>query len=113
MGNPSARILGTQERASPELAAFANGVMLRYLDFNDQYRKVKGGGHPSDTIAAVLAMADAQQANGKKVITAITLAYEVFCNCSEVLYLSGKGFAWFSCPRSIQDWSVTMSPGEF
>ena len=88
----SARILGTKEKSSPELAAFANGVMARYLDFNDQYRKVKGGGHPSDTIAAVLAMADALRANGKEVITAITLAYEVFCNFSEVLYFTEKGF---------------------
>jgi 2-methylcitrate dehydratase len=90
--NPSARILGTYHKSSPELAAFANGVMVRYLDFNDQYRKVKGGGHPSDTIAAVLAMSDALKANGKNVITAITLAYEVFCNFSEVLYFTEKGF---------------------
>ena len=92
MGGLSAHILGTKEKSSPELAAFANGVMSRYLDFNDQYRKVKGGGHPSDTIAAVLAMADALRVNGKEVITAITLAYEVFCNFSEVLYFTEKGF---------------------
>ena len=54
--------------------------------------KCKGGGHPSDTIAAVLAMADALHANGKEVITAIILAYEVFCNFSEVLYFTEKGF---------------------
>jgi 2-methylcitrate dehydratase len=66
--------------------------MVRYLDYNDQYRKVQGGGHPSDTIAAVLAMADAMQASGKVVITAMTLAYEVFCNFSEVLYFTEKGF---------------------
>jgi 2-methylcitrate dehydratase len=90
--SPSARILGTRYKSSPELAAFANGVMVRYLDFNDQYRKVKGGGHPSDTIAAVLAMADAMHANGQEVIAAITLAYEVFCNFSEVLYFTEKGF---------------------
>src|SRR5262245_7720499 len=36
-GNPSARVLGTRERSTPELAAFANGVAMRYLDFNDAY----------------------------------------------------------------------------
>jgi 2-methylcitrate dehydratase len=66
--------------------------MVRYLDFNDQYRKVKGGGHPSDTIAAVLAMADAMHSSGKALITAVILAYEVFCNFSEVLYFTEKGF---------------------
>ena len=90
--DPSARILGTPHKSSPELAAFANGVMVRYLDFNDQYRKVKGGGHPSDTMAAVLAMGDALHASGKAVITAVILAYEVFCNFSEVLYFTEKGF---------------------
>ena len=46
-GEPSARILGTQARSTPELAAFANGVMMRYLDFNDVYFG-KSAGHPSD-----------------------------------------------------------------
>ena len=36
------------------MAAFANGVMTRYLDYND-YCYTNGSGHPSDTIAPVLA----------------------------------------------------------
>jgi len=81
-GDPSARILGTQERSTPELAAFANGVMMRYLDFNDATFG-KSAGHPSDIFAAVLAEADALHADGRGVITASALAYEVFCNLSE------------------------------
>jgi 2-methylcitrate dehydratase len=81
-GDPSARVLGTQERSTPELAAFANGVMLRYLDFNDAYFG-KTAGHPSDIFAAVLAEADALHADGRGVLTASTLAYEVFCNFAE------------------------------
>lgn len=83
-GEPSARILGTQEPTTPELAAFANGVALRYLDFNDAYF-VKSAGHPSDVFAAVLAAADAVRADGRSVITAATLAYEVFCNFSDTV----------------------------
>ena len=79
---PSARILGTQERSTPELAAFANGVMMRYLDFNDACFG-KSAGHPSDIFAAVLAVADAMRADGRSVITASALAYDVFCNLSE------------------------------
>jgi 2-methylcitrate dehydratase len=83
-GDAPARILGSQEPSTPELAAFANGVSLRYLDFNDAYF-ARSSGHPSDTMAAVLAMADAQHSSGRDVINAIALAYEVFCNCSESL----------------------------
>lgn len=81
-GKPAARVLGTQERSTPELAAFANGVMMRYLDFNDATFG-KSAGHPSDVFAAVLAAADAVRANGRGAITAAALAYEVFCNFSE------------------------------
>ena len=71
-------ILGTAHRTLPELAAFANGVMARYLDGNDTYPG--GGGHPSDVIAPVFAVADAAGANGRTAISAITLAYEIYHN---------------------------------
>ena len=48
-----ARIIGTDHRTLPELAAFANGVMVRYLDANDAYPG--GGDHPSDMLPAILA----------------------------------------------------------
>jgi 2-methylcitrate dehydratase len=71
-----ARILGTSHRTLPELATFANGVMARYLDGNDTLPG--GGGHPSDTIAPMLAVADARGSDGKALITAIVLAYEIY-----------------------------------
>ncbi|MBI2510066.1 MAG: MmgE/PrpD family protein [Betaproteobacteria bacterium] len=83
-GRPAARILGSQERTSPELAAFANGVALRYLDYNDAYF-MKSSGHPSDTFAAVLAAADAAGAGGRSVITAAALAYEGYVNLSDAV----------------------------
>lgn len=75
-GAPGARILGAPHRVLPELAAFANGVMGRYLDGNDTFPG--GGGHPSDTIAPMFAMAEATGAGGRDLITAIALAYEVY-----------------------------------
>lgn len=77
-----ARILGTNDCSSLDLAGFANGVMVRYLDCNDSYFS-PGGGHPSDMIPAALALADSVQADGRTVITAITLAYEVFCRIAD------------------------------
>jgi 2-methylcitrate dehydratase len=35
-GEPSARILGTSQRTSIDFAAFANTVLVRYLDCNDR-----------------------------------------------------------------------------
>ena len=45
-----ATMLGSRARVAPEMAAFANGVMLRVLDLSDMYR-VKSGGHPGRAAA--------------------------------------------------------------
>ena len=85
------RVLGTNEFTSPDMAGFANGVMIRYLDCNDSYFS-PGGGHPSDMIPAVLAMADPMIADGRNVITAIALAYEVFCRLSDQVVAGDLGW---------------------
>jgi 2-methylcitrate dehydratase len=71
-------VMGSGQRTSPDLAAFANGVMIRYLDYNDGYTS-KESGHPSDSIAAVLTASELAQASGKRAIVATVLAYEAFC----------------------------------
>ncbi len=87
VGHPPARILGTQEMSTPELAAFANGVMARFQDETDGYsgQTNQSTCHPSDTLAAVLATADALHASGKTVITAVVAAYETSLNFADVL----------------------------
>ena len=71
-------VLTSGEKTSPDLAAFANGVMIRYLDFNDTYAGSPTC-HPSDLFAPVLAVADARNGNGKDVILGTVLGYEVLC----------------------------------
>jgi len=66
------RILGTKYSSSPDMAGFANSVMIRYLDYND----IAVGGHPSDSIPAALAMADYLKSDGRSLITSIVVAYE-------------------------------------
>jgi 2-methylcitrate dehydratase len=86
-----ARILGTKDTTAPDLAGFANGVMVRYLDYNDSYFS-PGGGHPSDMIPAILALADPLGCDGCTVITAIVLAYEVFCQLSDQVVVGDLGW---------------------
>ena len=91
VGRMPSRVLGMSGGTTPDLAAFANGVAVRYLDCNDSYFS-PGGGHPSDMISAVLAMADALKSDGTTVITAIALAYEVFCRLSDEVVASDLGW---------------------
>src|SRR5450830_224987 len=85
-----ATVLCSGIRTSPDLAVFANGVMIRYLDFNDGYIGV-GSGHPSDTIAALLSPAEVAGRSGSDLILATVLAYEVFCRVSDVLDYQSLG----------------------
>ena len=85
------RVLGTRDHSSPDMAAFANGVTLRYLDCNDSYFS-PGGGHPSDMIPAALALAGPMNSDGREVIVAIVLAYEVFCRLSDQVVVSDLGW---------------------
>ena len=82
-GEPPARVLLSGDAASPEMAAFANTVMVRYLDFNDTYFAAAGG-HPSDTVGGVLAGAGAWGLSGRDAILAMVTAYEIFCVLGEV-----------------------------
>jgi 2-methylcitrate dehydratase len=65
--------------------------MIRYLDFNDGYTSQESG-HPSDAIAAVLSPAEVCHGDGKIVITAIVLAYEVFCRICDAVSVRRRGF---------------------
>jgi 2-methylcitrate dehydratase len=85
-----ARVLGTARRALPELAAFANAAMGRYLDGNDCFPG--GGGHPSGVIAPVLAAAQAAGADAKAAIAAIVVGYEVHRALHESLRVMTRGF---------------------
>lgn len=87
-----ATIIGSGQRSSLDLATFANGVMVRFLDFNDGYTSTGESGHPSDSIAAILTVADAFGRSGKEVIAATVLAYEVFCRICDQVDLKPLGF---------------------
>jgi 2-methylcitrate dehydratase len=86
-----ARILGSGQQSSLEMATFANGVMIRFLDFNDGFQG-KGGGHPSDNFGPIITCADALHVGGKEFILASVLAYEINCRMSDQFEVLRGGF---------------------
>ena len=86
-----ASIIGRGRRYPPDFAAFANGAMIRYLDFNDTYLSMEPA-HPSDNIAACLAASEAEGRSGKDFITAVVAAYEVQMRLCDRASLRSKGF---------------------
>jgi 2-methylcitrate dehydratase len=86
-----ATIIGTTRRTTTDMAAFANGAAVRYLDFNDTYVG-RFAAHPSDNIAACLAVAEAERASAREVITAIVIAYEVNCRLVDAFDISSRGW---------------------
>ena len=83
-------VMGSGQQSSLDLASFANGVAIRYLDFNDGYTSNESG-HPSDSIAASLSATEAAGAlrqardGGKTFILSTVLAYEVFCRICDTV----------------------------
>lgn len=84
------RVLGRSaaQGAAPDAAAFVNTTLIRYLDFNDW----SPNGHPSDIVGALLAVANEEGVTGRKVVTATTIAYEVFIELTRASGLPKKGW---------------------
>lgn len=89
-GQPDAAVWGTTLRAAPEMAAFANGVAIRYLDHSDTYVS-KSPGHPSDMIAGIIAAAEIEGASGQQTLIAIAAAYDLYCGFLDAAASHVKG----------------------
>jgi len=86
-----ATLLGTRTKSAPDMAAFVNGLMVRYFDFNDTYLS-KEPAHPSDNIPACLATAESEGRPGKDLLVAVVLAYEVQCRLCDAASLRLRGW---------------------
>ena len=51
------RVIGTNIKTNAVDAAFLNGALIRWLDFNDTWL-AKEWGHPSDNLSIVLSLTD-------------------------------------------------------
>lgn len=88
---PGASYLGGRRRTSPDLAAFVNGILFRYLDYNDTYLSQEPA-HPSDNIPAVLAVGQIVGAGGREIVTATVLAYEIQCRLCDAASIRARGW---------------------
>ena len=90
-GRPRCTLIGGG-RTAPDRAAFFNGALVRYLDFNDAYLAPGETCHPSDNLSAVLAAAEHASASGRTLMTALAVAYQVQCRLSDEAPVRSRGF---------------------
>jgi 2-methylcitrate dehydratase len=79
-------------RAAVDRAAFYNGALVRYLDFNDSYLAKGESCHPSDNLAPVLAATEYADGTGRDLLAALAVAYQVQCRLSDVAPVRAAGF---------------------
>lgn len=87
----TATIWGEGRRTTPEMAAFANGVMVRYLDLNDAYRTTDAH-HPSDYLPGLIGLAEALGRSGAETIAALAVAYEIMCRFTDAVPWNAAGW---------------------
>jgi 2-methylcitrate dehydratase len=80
-GNATAFVSGF--KTNPVDASFLNGHMIRAMDYNDIYWKADPC-HPSDLIAAPLALCESEGLSGKDLILATIIAYEIEMRLCEI-----------------------------
>jgi len=92
----STSLLCAQVRTTPDLAAFVNGAMVRWKDFNDDYFGGSGdlGPHPSDNLGGILAAAELAGADGRGIVEGVIVAYEVVCQLIDQVQPLGRKRTW-------------------
>jgi len=81
----------TRKKTAPDLAAFVNGIMVRYFDYNDTYLS-KEPAHPSDNIGPCFSVAESERATGKELLLSIVLAYEIQCRLCDAADIRHRGW---------------------
>jgi 2-methylcitrate dehydratase len=90
-GTPLATLIGGG-RTAPDRAALYNGALVRYLDFHDSYLAPGETCHPSDNLAPILAAAEYAHADGRTLLTALAVAYQVQNRLSDAAPVRARGF---------------------
>jgi 2-methylcitrate dehydratase len=89
-GPGSASILGNSRPMSTEGAAMVNGVLVRYLDYNDIYVG-SGSQHPSEIIPIALAACEEAGRSGRDFIETIVVGYETITRINDAVSFAKRG----------------------
>jgi len=87
-GKYAGRALCFGDTLPAEAATFINSAMIRNFDFNDRFP----GGHPSDCLGALLALAGACGVDGRRFLASMIVVYEIFARLSDSTRLSRRGW---------------------
>ena len=92
-GNGNATAFVSGFKTNPVDAAFLNGHMIRAMDYNDIYWKADPC-HPSDLIAAPLALCESERLTGKDLILGTIIAYEIEMRLCEIGRPGIREYGW-------------------
>src|SRR5262249_53053741 len=87
-GRYAGRVLYYGDQLGAESAGFINTTMIRNFDFNDRYP----GGHPSDALGPLIALASTMNVDGKRFCAARSVMYEIFARLADSAQLSRRGW---------------------
>ena len=92
-GTPEATLFGSGIRTNALNATLYNSFLVRYLDYND----LGGGGHNSDAIPSILAVAEREKSKGQDFLTSLVISYEIgqrFADAANVSALWERGWCF-------------------
>jgi 2-methylcitrate dehydratase len=84
-GRGNCSVIGSSLKTDVRSASLINGVAIRALDYNDVYWK-QDPSHPSDLLPAAFSVGESEGRNGRDLITATVIAYELEMRMMEAAF---------------------------
>lgn len=92
-GTPEASVIGREYKTNASNAALMNCLLIRSMDYNDIYWE-EDPSHPSDLIGAALASGEVNGKNGKEVLEAIIINYELMLRWCHAAHPGVREIGW-------------------
>ena len=92
-GTPEASVIGRDYKTNASNAALMNCLLTRAMDYNDIYWE-EDPSHPSDLIGTALASGEVNGKNGKEVLEAIIIDYELMLRWCHAAHPGVREIGW-------------------